>query len=145
MENASLIAALMTKRNEAEQDIVALKKRVAARRSEMHRIDCAIKVLTPSLRNARLIATRHARSKFFTSGELSRRCFDALRESEGAWITAEDIARKAMQDKGLRIDDDELRGDFTKRLLWTLNRFVLKQNVEKDGWGTAARWRRKVE
>ena len=74
MENASLIAALMAKRNEAEQDIAALKKKVAARRSDLHQIDCAIIVLTPDLRTARLIATRHARSKFFASGELSRRC-----------------------------------------------------------------------
>jgi hypothetical protein len=101
MENASLIAALVMKRNEAERDIAALKKQVTARRSEMYQIECAIKVLTPDLRTARLIATRHARSKFFPSGELSRRCQDALREAAGAWITAEDIAVIAMRDKGL--------------------------------------------
>ena len=141
MENASLIAALMAKRNEAEHDIAALKKQVNGRRSDLHQIDRAIKVLTPDLRTARLIATRHARSKFFVSGELSRRCQDALREAQGGWITAEDIARKAMTDKGLDPVDDEILDDFTRRLLWTLNRFFLRQAVIKDGWGTAARWR----
>ncbi|MEE3500474.1 hypothetical protein [Acidiphilium acidophilum] len=141
MDNNELIAALIYKRNEAEQDIITLKKRVALRRSELHQIDCAIKVLTPDLRTARLIATRHARSRFFVSGELSRRCQDALREAKGTWITAEDIARIAIREKGLSPDDAAIRGDFTRRLLWTLNRFVKRETVEKEGWGTAARWR----
>ncbi|OYW02185.1 MAG: hypothetical protein B7Z58_08770 [Acidiphilium sp. 37-64-53] len=141
MDNNALISALIVKRNEAERDIVALKKRVTARRSELHQIDCAIKVLTPSLRTARLIATRHARSRLVVSGELSRRCQDALREAEGAWITAEEIARIPMRAEGLSPDDTEMRRDFTRRPLWTLNRFVGRDAVEKEGWGTAARWR----
>ena len=141
MENATLIAALVERRTGAEREIEALKKQVAARRSDLHQIDCAIKVLTPDLRTARLIATRHARSKFFVSGELSRRCQDALREAAGAWVTAEDIAASAMRDKGLDPADGEIRGDFTRRLLWTLNRFFVRKAVVKQGWGTAARWR----
>lgn len=142
MENAALIAALLAKRTEAERDIIALKKQVTARRSDLDQIDRAIQVLTPDLRTARLIATRHARSRFFVSGELSRRCQDGLREAEGGWITAEDIAIAAMRDKGLNVADSEIRGDFTRRLLWTLNRFFLRGAAEKEGWGTAARWRR---
>ncbi len=48
----------------SERDVATLKKQVTARRSEMYQIECAIKVLTPDL----LIATRHARSKSFLSG-----------------------------------------------------------------------------
>lgn len=144
MENAELIAALMAKRNEAERDLISMRKRMAERRSEMHQIDRVIKVLTPDLRTARLIATRHARSKFFASGELSRRCLDAVREASGAWVTADDIARRAMQDKGFD-PADEIRDDFTRRLLWTLNRLLLRGAVQKDGWGTAARWKLPVD
>ncbi len=46
-----------------------------------------------------------------------------------------------MRDKGLDPADSEIRGDFTRRLLWTLNRFIRRDAVVKDGWGTAAWWR----
>lgn len=140
MDNAELIAGLVSRREQAEQDITALKKQIVARRSDLTQIDAAIRVLTPNLRNARLIATRHARSKFFVSGELTRRCQDALREAAGTQITAEDIAIAAMRDKLLDPADAEIRGDFTRRLLWTLNRLVVRGVVVKEGWGTAARW-----
>ena len=141
MDNAELIAGLVQKRDEAEQEVTRLKQSILQQRSEIYQIEKAIAVLTPSLTAARRIATRHARSRYFTSGELSRRCQDALRLAGGAWITAEDIALTAMRDKALDPADAELRGDFTRRLLWTLNRFVIRGAVTKDGWGTAARWR----
>jgi hypothetical protein len=53
---------------------------------------------------------------------------------------AEDIAIAAMGDKLLDPSDTIVREDFTRRLLWTLNRLVLRGAVKKEGWGTAARW-----
>lgn len=140
MENAELIAGLVARRDEAERDIKALKKQIIARRSDLTQIDPAIRVLSPNLRNARLISTRHARSKFFVSGELTRRCQDALREASGAPITDEDIALTAMRDKLLDSSDTVINEDFTKRLLWTLNRLLLRGAVVKEGWGTATKW-----
>ena len=141
MDNAELIAGLVAKREEALREIDRLKRDVLGVRHDLYQIEKAIAVLTPSLTAARRIATRHARSRYFTSGELSRRCQDALRLAGEAWITAEDIALTAMRDKALDPADAELRGDFTRRLLWTLNRFVIRGAVVKEGWGTAARWR----
>jgi hypothetical protein len=51
------------------------------------------------------------------------------------------LALIAMKDKALDPSNVELRGDFTRRLLWTLNRFTIRGAVQKDGWGTATRWR----
>ncbi len=141
MNNTELIAGLVNKREEALREIDQLKKQVLGVRHDLYQIEKAIAVLTPSLTAARRIATRHARSRYFTSGELSRRCQDALRLAGGAWITAEDIAVQAMREKALDPADGELRKDFTRRLLWTLNRFVVRGAVAKEGWGTAARWR----
>jgi hypothetical protein len=141
MENSELISGLIAKREEALNDIVVLKKQILVKRADLKAIESAIAVVTPSIAAAKRIATRHARSRYFTSGELSRRCQDALRNARGEWITAEDIALIAMKDKALDPSNVELRGDFTRRLLWTLNRFTIRGAVQKDGWGTAARWR----
>lgn len=141
MENDELIAGLVAKREEAQKTLIALRKQAAAKKDEISKLDQAIHVLAPDMRSARRIATRHARSRHFVSGELSRRCRDAIREADGAGVTAEDIALQAMRDKGIPESNTELREDFTKRLLWTLNRFMLKGDVLKEGWGTAARWK----
>ncbi|HET9147055.1 MAG TPA: hypothetical protein VFN77_03325 [Acetobacteraceae bacterium] len=106
-----MIAALVEKRNEAEREIVALKKQVTARRSDLDQIDQAIKVLAPDLQTARLIATAMA-GPGSSSPVDSPGAARTPREVEGVWITAEDIARTAMRDKGLDPADSEIRGDF---------------------------------
>jgi hypothetical protein len=81
MENSELISGLIAKREEALNDIVVLKKQILVKRADLKAIESAIAVVTPSIAAAKRIATRHARSRYFTSGELSRRCQDALRNA----------------------------------------------------------------
>jgi hypothetical protein len=54
------------------------------------------------------------RRDYFAHGEISRRGFDMLRV--GGTATMIDIARKAMEDKGLSFEDRRLRTEFCRRI-----------------------------
>jgi hypothetical protein len=84
--------------------------------------------------------TQWSRSVHFVTGELTRRCQQALREAEGKPVTADELAILAMREKGLRIGDGELRADITRRFIWTLNRMMGRKAVVKEGYGAEARW-----
>jgi hypothetical protein len=72
-------------------------------------------------------------------GEITRRCREALRDADGP-ISAEDIARKAMTDKGLDPEDGKIRSDMIRRLLYALHRLVEEGTVQRHGQGLGARW-----
>jgi hypothetical protein len=48
-------------------------------------------------------------------GEITRRCHNALREAVEL-VSAEDIARQSMRDKGADPEDSKLRSDFIRRM-----------------------------
>jgi hypothetical protein len=73
-------------------------------------------------------------------GEITRRCHDTLREASGL-VSAEDIARRAMVDKGVDPEDGKLRSDFIRRILWALHRLAQEGKIERVGTGLGARWR----
>jgi len=80
------------------------------------------------------------RSAYFGRCEISRRCYDHLREHRDA--KAEDIAIVAMQDKGMDpLADRKMKADFTRRILVTLHDLVKAKTVEKIGHGRGVRWK----
>src|ERR1700722_7009211 len=77
---------------------------------------------------------------YFSHGEISRRCFDALRG--GATLPASDIARTAMTDKGLNYDADRhMRIKFTCRITIQHNSMAHRGDIQKIGSGHGVRWR----
>src|ERR1700733_83522 len=77
---------------------------------------------------------------YFSHGEISRRCFDALRGV--ATLPASDIARTAMTDKGLNYDADRhMRIEFTCRITMQLNSMAHRGDIQKIGSGRGVRWR----
>ena len=81
------------------------------------------------------------RSSYFGRNEISRRCYDLLREQ--STIKADDVTVKAMRDKGLDPEADrKLRVDISKRILTTLSDLRKAGTVEKIGQGRGVRHRR---
>ena len=93
--------------------------------SDVAHVDATLRVLDPDLEIETLPVRgpRPKRSKYFSHGEISRRCLEALRNAPGdGWLSGDDIAVQAMRDKKLDPERDRrLRTDFVRRILQTLD------------------------
>jgi hypothetical protein len=80
------------------------------------------------------------RSAFFGRNEITRRCYDLLRER--GTIKSEEVAVKAMLEKGLDpAADRKQRIDFTRRILVSLHDMKKAGTVEKVGEKRGVKWR----
>jgi hypothetical protein len=72
------------------------------------------------------------RSAYFARGEISRRCYEPMRER--GLISADDVAVSAMVDKGLDpAADRQQRIDFTRRILVSLHDMKKAGTVQTIG------------
>jgi hypothetical protein len=108
----------------------------------MH-IDAAICLLDPDIRpqSIRSKAPMADRSGHFAMGEISKRCYDALRTGGELGVSPDEIAVKAMAEKGLDPADEAMRRDFMRRFHWALARIQGQDKADKIGHGKGVRWR----
>ena len=126
-EHKVAINALVRKRAEIAGQIRELEHQTDQLRAEMIHVDSVLRLFAPDIETEKIPARQRTprRSEYFARGELTRICFDALREAaergEG-WLTAEEITLSTMQAKGLDpARDRRLRADFHRRILQTLD------------------------
>src|SRR6266567_196111 len=122
MELPQVVGALLEKRDVIGRAIADLERQVRRHKADVAQIDATIRLFAPDVVQARRQVTRFARSAHFVTGELTRRCQQALREANGEPVTADSIALQAIREKALDLGDGELRADMARRILWTLNR-----------------------
>lgn len=147
MGEPHVVSALREKRAAISGVIVDLEKRIAQHRADLVHLDATLRLFAPELEPESIAPKKPAaaRSHYFATGELARRCLDTLRVAEGRVIAAEEIAVAAMRDKGLDPEDRKIRSDFIQRVLNTLTALKGKGTVEKVGNGLGARWRLPAE
>ena len=110
-------------------------------RANLAHIDATIKVFAPDLNpNSIPPKRRYRRSRYFAKGELFRRCLDMLRVAAGIPITAPEIAKAAMADKGMSTHDTALLGAVTEMVLLSLGRLRRRGVVVKTGTSRDAKW-----
>ena len=114
-------------------------------RADMAHIDATLKLFDPDAvpENIRPKAPAAARSGFFANGEISRRCREAVRRADGKQISAEEIVRWTMAEKGLDPEDAKLRYNMIKRFLGALHRLQMSGAIQRFGHGLGARWIKK--
>ena len=78
------------------------------------------------------------RARFIAPGEISTRCRDAPRGAANP-VSADEIAVKAMGDKGLDPSDQATPPDMAWRLIWALHRLDSAGQARKVGVGGGAR------
>jgi hypothetical protein len=140
MENAPVIAGLLSTRASIEREIAELERDIRRHRSEMMQIDATILLFAPTLTRAKRDITRFQRSAHFMVGELTWRCQTAFREAKGQTVTVDEIAVQAMRDKNLDMGDGALRQDVTRRFMWAPTWMLKPGTVVKQGYGADARW-----
>jgi hypothetical protein len=146
MGETFLINALIRKRSEIHRAITDLERQASQLCADLAHIDATLRMLDPELEIETLPVRgpRPKRSKYFSHGEITRRCLEALRDASGdGWLSGDDIAVQAMRDKKLDPERDKrLRADFMKRILQTLDSLERRYGrVIKSGTGRGIRWR----
>jgi hypothetical protein len=140
MSTSIIINALTTKAAEIRGQIAVLEGRISQQRADLGHVMATLRMFDPSA--AQPIKAKHParpRATFFAAGEISKRCRDALREATEP-VSADEIATKAMGDKGLDAADQATRSDMARRLMWALHRLESAGQARKVGTGVGARW-----
>lgn len=143
MGNSYAISALIAKRAEIAGLILDLERQVGIQRAALLHLDATLKLLDPSIK-PHVIRAKHRmadRSGYFGLGELSARCLDGAREAGERGVSPDELAVKAMADKGLDAGDQPMRTDFIRRFHWALGRLQRDQRLDKIGHGKGVRWR----
>jgi hypothetical protein len=81
----------------------------------------------------------HRRSRYFASGEVLKRCRDALREASGPLASVE-IADILMAAKNISKDDPQIRRYIADSVLPVMRRLVKRGAAVKSGKGPTTRW-----
>jgi hypothetical protein len=141
MAETHVISALRAKRAEVSGYIHDLEKKVKRMRANLAHIDATIRVFAPDLNPDSIPPKRrYRRSRYFAKGELSRRCLDMLRVAAGTPITAPEIAKAAMADKSMGVDDNAQLAGVTEMVLLSLGRLRRRGVVIKTGTNRDAKW-----
>lgn len=145
--NSHAIATLIEKRAKLSGLIVDLERELAQHRASLTHLDATLKLLDPTIKLHHIRAKQPAasRSGYFNMGELSQRCKEGIREAGEQGVSAEELALKAMADKGIPEGDKELRMDFIRRFHWSLGRLQRDGRIDRLGYGRGVRWRQKAE
>ena len=141
MAQSIIVGALVDRASEIRGQIAVLEGHIAKHRADLAHVEATARMFDPSYDGKRVRPKRPAppRSTYFVMGEISERCRNALREAV-APILAEEIAIRAMQDKGLDPTDGKIRSDMIGRLIWALHRLAKAGQAERIGHGLGARW-----
>lgn len=140
MGDTFIISGLREKRSAVAGQIVEHQREIDRLTAELFHIDSVLKIYGVETADIPTKGRVPKRSAYFGRFEISRRCYDMLREK--GTIRADEVADLAMREKGLDPESDrKLRADFTRRFLVTLHDMRKAGTIEKIGHGRGVRWR----
>lgn len=139
MGDTFIISGLRDKRSAVAGQIVDLQRELDRLQADLFHIDSVLKLYGQEPGEIPTKGRMPKRSSYFGRNEITRRCYDLLREK--GVVRADDITVRAMREKGLDPESDrKLRTDFTRRILVSLHDLRKNGTVEKVGHGRGVRW-----
>lgn len=140
MGDTFLISGLREKRSAIAGQIVELRRQLDRLQADIFHIDAVLRLYGQEPQEIPTKGRMPVRSAFFGRNEITRRCYDLLRE--GGEIAADDVTVRAMREKGMDPEADrKQRTDFTRRILVSLHDLRRAGTVEKIGYGRGVRWK----
>ena len=140
MGDTFIISGLREKRSAVAGQIVDLKREIDKLQADLFHIDAVLRLYGLEPEEIPTKGRMPKRSAYFGRSEISRRCYDMLREK--GEVKADDIAVKAMLDKELDpLTERKLRSDFTRRILVTLHDLRKAGTVQRIGQARNVRWK----
>ena len=135
------LAALKRKRAEIAGLIAELQKKIQGYQDDLVHLDHALRLFDPTISgwDTRAKRPKAHTTGYFQHGELSPRIYEAFRGQE--WVSAAEIADKAMQDK--RLSDKRIRAMFITTFLVRPGQMQRSGRLAKtsDGRGRSVRWK----
>jgi hypothetical protein len=126
MAETHVISALRAKRAEVSGYIHDLEKKVKRIRVNMAHIDATIRIFATDLNPDSILP--------------KRRCVDTLRVAAGVTIAATKIAKAAMADKGISVDDPAQVASVIEMVFTSLRGLCKRDAVIKTGTSRDAKW-----
>jgi len=140
MGNTFVISGSREKRSALAGQIIDLRRQLDKAQADLFHLDMVLRLYGEEPQDIPTKGRMPARSAFFGRNEITRRCYDLLREK--GTIVADEVTVRAMREKGLDPESDrKQRTDFTKRILVSLHDLRKAGTVEKIGAGRGVRWR----
>ncbi len=135
-----VISGLREKRSAIAGQILELRRQLDKLQADIFHIYAVLRLYGEEPQDIPTKGHVPVRSAFFGRNEITRRCYDLLREK--GTISADDVTVRAMLEKGLDPDADrKQRTDFTRCILVSLHDLRRAGTVEKIGAGRGARWK----
>jgi hypothetical protein len=140
MGDTFVISGLREKRSALAGQIVELHRQLDKLQADIFHLDMVLRLYGEEPQDIPTKGRVPVRSAFFGRNEITRRCYDLLREKGS--IIADDVTVRAMREKGLDPETDrKQRADFTRRILVSLHDLRKAGTVEKIGAGRGVRWK----
>jgi hypothetical protein len=140
MADTFVILGLREKRSALAGQIVELRRQLDKLQADIFHLDMVLRLYGEDPQDIPTKGRMPVRSAFFGRNEITRRCYDLLREK--GEIAADDVTVRAMREKGLDPEADrKQRTDFTRRILVSLHDLRRAGTVEKIGQGRGVRWK----
>jgi hypothetical protein len=140
MADTFVISGLREKRSALAGQIVELRRQLDKLQADIFHLDMVLRLYGEEPQDIPTKGRMPVRSAFFGRNEITRRCYELLREK--AIIAADDVTVRAMREKGLDPEADrKQRVDFTRRILVSLHDLRRAGTVEKVGNGRGVRWK----
>src|SRR6202022_3730652 len=137
MADPHIISALREKRAIVAGLIERLERKLEQHRVDLTHIDGVLRLFQPDRDPAEIKPKRTyaRRTRYFARNELSRLCMDALRASDGAPMTTDEIAGRVIEVKGFAAADAALRKAIGEQSLALMRLFRKRGMVEQIGLG----------
>jgi hypothetical protein len=140
MGDTFVISGLREKRSAVAGQIIELRRQLDKLQADIFHLDMVLRLYGEEPQDIPTKGRMPVRSAFFGRNEITRRCYDLLREK--GTIIADDVTVRAMREKGLDPEADrKQRVDFTRRILVSLHDLRKAGTVEKIGQGRGVRWK----
>lgn len=139
MGEPHVISGLRSKRAEVARRIHAVEDHLKRLRASLAHIDAILPLFSTDDDPDILERPLHRRSRYFASGEVLKRCRDALREATGP-LSSVEIADILMAAKNISKDDPQIRRYIADSVLPVMRRLVKRGIATKTGNGPTTQW-----
>jgi hypothetical protein len=140
MGEPHVVSGLRAKRAEIARRVHAVEDHLKRLRASLAHIDAILPLFEAGEDDPEILQRPlHRRSRYFASGEVLKRCRDALREATGP-LSSVEIADILMTKKGIAKDDPQIRRYIADSVLPVMRRLAKRGIATKSGRAANTRW-----
>jgi hypothetical protein len=137
MADPHVISAMREKRALVAGLIEKLERKLEQQRADLTHIDGVLRLFQPDRDPGDIKSKRSyvRRTRYFARNELSRLCMDAIRGTDGALMSTDELVGRVIAEKGFDAGDTALRKAISEQVLALFRSFRKKKRSSRLGSG----------